>query len=187
MEITMKNAGASRIGMSLKSQRFEEEMRLFLQKRLRILTSTVSILLVFLSVIFIMSLASEPARNLWQAILHFCTRFPNTMGEFLKAHIRSNPIPPSKRQPGIPDDLENLLLQGLEKIPSQRPESAKALQDALMSCRDSGQWDSKDADNWWAEYGESLAQPQSPQGDTLTQLIQNGTDVTLTIQDIKGS
>ena len=81
----MKNETKSRIGMSLKSQRFEEEMRVFLQKRLRILTTTVSILLVFLSIIFIISLANEPSRNFFQAILHFCTHFPNSVLFFLAA------------------------------------------------------------------------------------------------------
>jgi serine/threonine-protein kinase len=111
----------------------------------------------------------------------------NTVSEFLEAHLESAPIPPSNRRPGIPDDLENILLQGLEKTPSRRPENVKALQDSLTSCRDYGQWDSKDADNWWTEHGESLVHHRSPKGETLTQLIQNGTDVTLTIQNLKES
>ena len=81
----MKNATKAKIGMSLKSQRFEEELRVFLQKRLRMLTTTVSVLLVILSVVFIMSLANEPSRNLIQAIVRFCTRFPNSVLFFLAA------------------------------------------------------------------------------------------------------
>jgi serine/threonine-protein kinase len=108
-----------------------------------------------------------------------------TVGDFLRAHLESKPIPPSQRRPGIPEDLENILLQGLEKVPSHRPDSAQTLQDSLLSCRDSGRWDNKDAASWWAEYEESLVQHESPNGKTMTRLIENGTDVTLTIQDLK--
>jgi serine/threonine-protein kinase len=111
----------------------------------------------------------------------------DTVGEFLKAHLESKPIPPTKRRPGIPDDLENILLQGLEKEPSKRPESAQALQDFLLGCRDSGRWDNKDAASWWTENGEALIQHELPKGETMTRLIENGTDVTLTIQNIKDS
>jgi serine/threonine-protein kinase len=111
----------------------------------------------------------------------------DTVGEFLKAHLEHDPIPPSARNPGVPDDLENILLQGLEKVPSHRPENAQTLQDSLLSCRDSGRWGSQEAESWWTKNGESLVQQESPRGETLTQLIKEGTDVTLTIQDMKDS
>ncbi len=110
-----------------------------------------------------------------------------SVGEFLKAHLEMNPIPPSKRNPRIPKDLESILLQGLEKVPSRRPESAQALQDSLLTCRDSGRWDKRDSASWWAENGEALLRHESPKGETMTRLIENGTDVTLTIQDMKDS
>ncbi len=111
----------------------------------------------------------------------------DTVSEFLKAHLEWDPIPPSARNPSVPDDLENILLQGLEKVPSHRPDSAQALQDSLLSCRDSGRWDNKDAAAWWAKHEESLIRDEPPKGETMTRLIENGTDVTLTIQDMKDS
>jgi serine/threonine protein kinase len=110
-----------------------------------------------------------------------------TVDEFLKAHLESKPIPPSKRKPGIPDDLENIRLWGLEKQPSRRPGSAQVLQDSLMDCRDSASWDAKDATSWWSENGETLIQPEPPAEETATHLIENGTDVTLTLQDMSDS
>ena len=111
----------------------------------------------------------------------------DTVGELLKAHLEHDPIPPSARNPGVPDDLENILLQGLEKVPSHRPKSVQALQNSLLSCRDSGRWDNKDATSWWITNGASLAPQETPRGETRTRLIEDGTDVTLTIQDIKDS
>ena len=110
-----------------------------------------------------------------------------TVGDFLKAHLESKPIPPSKRRPGIPDDLESILLQGLEKTPSLRPDSAQTLRDSLLSCRDSDEWDNRAAESWWAEYGEGLLRDESAGEDSMTRLIESGTDVTLTIQDMKDS
>jgi len=111
----------------------------------------------------------------------------STVGEFLKAHLDLNPVPPSKRNSGVPDDLEKILLQGLEKVPSHRPDSAQTLQKSLLGCRDSGRWSQREAEAWWAKNGESLLRHESPKGETMTRLIENGTDVTLTIQDMKDS
>ena len=108
-----------------------------------------------------------------------------SVGEFLNAHLEAEPIPPSRRNPGVPDDLESILLLGLEKTPSRRPESAQALRDSLLNCQDAGRWNNKEAASWWADNGESLIQHEPPQEETLTRLIENGADVTLTIQDMK--
>lgn len=107
--------------------------------------------------------------------------------EFLKAHLERDPIPPSKRNPDVPDDLENILLQGLEKGPARRPDSAQSLRDSLLSCRDSGSWGNKQAASWWTDHGESLLRQESPGGETRTRLIEPGADVTLTIQNMKDS
>jgi serine/threonine protein kinase len=108
-----------------------------------------------------------------------------SVGEFLNAHLERNPIPPSERTPDVPEDLETVLLQGLEKMPSRRPGSAKILQDSLLGCRDSGSWDNKHAASWWEKNRESLITHQPPAEKSMTRLIENGTDITLTIQNIE--
>ncbi|MFA9455110.1 MAG: serine/threonine-protein kinase, partial [Candidatus Aminicenantaceae bacterium] len=72
-------------GMSLGSSRFDEELRSFLQRRLRILTTTVAILLCLLSVSFVITLAADPAKSLGRAIVTFCTTFPNDALFFMTA------------------------------------------------------------------------------------------------------
>lgn len=75
----------SRVGKSLGSSRFEEESRIYLQRRLRLLTTVVAILFLLLSVSFIISLANEPSRSFLQALVIFCTKFPNAVLFFLSA------------------------------------------------------------------------------------------------------
>lgn len=111
----------------------------------------------------------------------------DTVDKFLKAHLESDPIPPSARRSGIPDDLESILLQGLDKRPSHRPETTRALKESLLSCRDAGQWDSNDADTWWADHGDPLVRYASSSRETMTRLIENGSSVTMTIQNIEDS
>jgi eukaryotic-like serine/threonine-protein kinase len=74
-------------------------------------------------------------------------------------HLHSVPAPPSQRWP-VPEDLERIVLACLSKEPSQRPQSATALLEALSACSDAGAWSAADADAWWA--GHETASQRAP-------------------------
>lgn len=65
------------------------------------------------------------------------------------AHLDQAPEPPSKRlgRP-VPEDLEALLLRGLSKRPSDRPQTADAFRQALLGC-DVREWTETEARRWW--------------------------------------
>ena len=65
-------------------------------------------------------------------------------------HLHSAPVAPSKHQPGIPEDLEALILRCLAKAPGDRPASAAALEAALAGCGSAGAWDYDRAAAWWS-------------------------------------
>jgi serine/threonine-protein kinase len=72
-------------------------------------------------------------------------------------HLRSVPVAPSARlgRP-IPAGLESVVLAALAKDPDQRPESARALREALLTCVDVPAWKEADAAAWWHERGRRL-------------------------------
>jgi serine/threonine-protein kinase len=80
----------------------------------------------------------------------------DTSGAFLVAHLREPPVPPSERVPGVPRDLEAVLLRCLEKDPAARYAGAAALRAALLACADAGRWTPEDARRWWEENGDRL-------------------------------
>ncbi len=69
----------------------------------------------------------------------------------MMAHARDRVIPPSEVQPGIPADLEAVVLKALEKKPDDRYPDARAMGRALAACEAASTWDADHADHWWAE------------------------------------
>jgi PAS domain S-box-containing protein len=67
------------------------------------------------------------------------------------AHVEQQPVPPSQvaGQP-IPDALERLILQCLEKDPKLRPQSAEALRTALGEIDFEDPWTETRASSWWS-------------------------------------
>jgi serine/threonine-protein kinase len=53
-------------------------------------------------------------------------------------HISSEPTPPSRYNPRIPPQLENIVLSAMEKDPARRPASARAFAQMLRSYREMG-------------------------------------------------
>jgi serine/threonine-protein kinase len=73
----------------------------------------------------------------------------------LIAHARDPVEPPSRVRPGIPEDLERVVLRCLAKLPDQRFPDAEALEQALGACACAGDWDQGRAARWWQdEYGD---------------------------------
>ena len=95
--------------------------------------------------------------------------------EILAKHVTKEPEPPSARTPGIPSDLERVILACLAKDPSDRPASALDLNAMLVNCGDARQWTDDRALEWWSEHGE-LARTTPSELDRS-----RGTDSVLTI------
>jgi hypothetical protein len=73
--------------------------------------------------------------------------------ELIHHHLQTEPESLSRRlgRP-VPPKLEALVLACLAKDPDQRPESARALADALHACDDVPPWNELDARAWWREH-----------------------------------
>jgi serine/threonine-protein kinase len=69
----------------------------------------------------------------------------------MMAHSRDPVIPPSQIRPGVPDDLERVILRCLAKKPEERYPDVKTLGQALTACAANGEWTPEQADRWWAD------------------------------------
>src|SRR5262249_25112946 len=71
----------------------------------------------------------------------------------LVAHARDPVVPPSLILPGIPEDLERVVLRCLAKDAADRFADAKSLERALGACACVGDWDPDRAARWWRDTG----------------------------------
>jgi serine/threonine protein kinase len=69
--------------------------------------------------------------------------------EMLIAHASAPVVPPGQLRPGVPADLEAVVLRCLEKEPGKRFADAASLDRALAACADAGRWTEEDAAAWW--------------------------------------
>jgi serine/threonine-protein kinase len=86
--------------------------------------------------------------------------------EIMMAHARDPVVPPSQVRPGVPSDLERVVLICLAKKPDERYRSAKLLGEALAACTSASEWDSEKADRWWADKVQTvpIEEPAQPAG-----------------------
>jgi serine/threonine-protein kinase len=71
----------------------------------------------------------------------------------LHAHQTEPLVPPSARAPGVPADVEAVIVRLLAKDPAARFGSAAAAAEALAGCRAVTTWTEADAAAWWAAAG----------------------------------
>jgi serine/threonine-protein kinase len=69
------------------------------------------------------------------------------------AHVRDPVVPPSAFRPGLPADLELVVLTCLAKAPADRYPDAAHLEQALAACAPDPGWDAPLAARWWDEFG----------------------------------
>jgi serine/threonine-protein kinase len=78
-------------------------------------------------------------------------------------HLHTAPVPPRERAPGVPADLEGVILRCLAKDPSERFPDAQQLGRALRSCADAGRWTEERAAAWWRDHAKGSGGTGSPQ------------------------
>jgi serine/threonine-protein kinase len=93
-----------------------------------------------------------------------------TLVEVCSHHLHTKPEPPSKRL-DVPEDLEALVLDCLEKDPARRPAGAREMRRRLEACAAFGGWTEEDARAWWEENAAATVPsvPEAVDGElTLT-------------------
>jgi serine/threonine-protein kinase len=73
--------------------------------------------------------------------------------QLLYAHVREAVRPPSEVQPGVPAELEAVVLRCLEKDRERRFPDCQALDDALAACQRANPWPEAEAADWWRRHG----------------------------------
>lgn len=71
--------------------------------------------------------------------------------DVLRAHVSEPVEPPRDRVPGVPADLEAVILRCLAKRPEDRFADARAVAEALAACTCAGEWNEAHAEAWWEE------------------------------------
>jgi len=75
------------------------------------------------------------------------------------AHTRDAVVPPSQVLPGIPDDLDRVVLRCLAKRPADRYPDTPSLAEALAACDDARGWSPEHAAAWWRDHPDAC-QPE---------------------------
>jgi tRNA A-37 threonylcarbamoyl transferase component Bud32 len=88
--------------------------------------------------------------------------------EVMLAHTQEVVVPPSEIRPGIPGDLEQVVLRCLAKKPAERFPDAASLAEALGACADAASWSPRHAAEWWQ------AHPIDPESAEPVAAEQNG-------------
>lgn len=86
----------------------------------------------------------------------------NEVMGILRQHVESRPLPPSVRSGRvIATDLEEIVLQCLEKRPDDRPATIVELANRLRACRNAGDWTHALATEWWANQASVAASAEA--------------------------
>lgn len=77
--------------------------------------------------------------------------------EVMIAHTRDPVEPPSRLNPEVPADLEQVVLRCLAKRPDDRDPDTPTLADALAACADAAGWSPAHAAAWWRDHPDAAA------------------------------
>jgi serine/threonine-protein kinase len=83
--------------------------------------------------------------------------------EVMMAHARDPVVPPSQIVPGVPEDLEKVVLRCLAKKPAERFVSVRALSQALCACGAATEWGANRAEAWWTAQGLTALNNPTPE------------------------
>ena len=84
------------------------------------------------------------------------------------------PVPPLREEcPGVPEDLERIVMRCLEKDPNKRYGEARDLERALGSCECANDWSQRQAEAWWRNYKEKFEQERRKASEASTTVTQS--------------
>jgi serine/threonine-protein kinase len=85
----------------------------------------------------------------WLLTSHLVFEGENVM-QTLMHHVKTPPVPPSMRsEMEIPESLNDLVLECLDKDPGGRPQSADQVAAMLLECIPGKEWSQERAHRWW--------------------------------------
>jgi len=71
----------------------------------------------------------------------------------IAAHVQQRPVPVAERAPNpVPESLARIVMSCLAKNPADRPQSARALSDALLALDLEPRWTEARATEWWDKF-----------------------------------
>jgi serine/threonine-protein kinase len=82
--------------------------------------------------------------------------------QLLFAHVHEPVTPLAAARPGIPADLEGVVLKCLEKDRERRFQDIAALDGALAGCLWGEPWTEGQAADWWQRHGATLGASDPP-------------------------
>lgn len=85
----------------------------------------------------------------------FADRSPIKM---IAAHINEPPPPVSNHRPEVSEDLQEVVLRCLAKVPADRYPDAESLEIALTECHSTDLWSEQQAANWWRTHEHGVEQ-----------------------------
>jgi serine/threonine-protein kinase len=95
----------------------------------------------------------------------FAGRPPFQTGSVLDtliAHRQQDPPPLRGFSPGMPSDVEAVVMRCLAKRPADRFPDVRSLDDALAACGCAGGWTEETAAAWWRERGRGVGKQDEP-------------------------
>jgi serine/threonine-protein kinase len=91
-----------------------------------------------------------------------------TAMEVMIAHTRDPVVPPSQVHPGVPADLERVVLRCLAKKPEDRYPDTPSLAADLAACVDAVGWSPEHAADWWEGHPGTIApDPDAARAPTI--------------------
>ena len=101
--------------------------------------------------------------------------FDGTVMEVCAKHLTEVPDRVRDRNAAVPEDIDQLVADCLEKDPAKRVPSALELQRRIEACAAFGEFSRHDAFEWWAEYADALDDSPEPVHSVLSVDLARGT------------
>jgi serine/threonine-protein kinase len=92
--------------------------------------------------------------------------------ELLAAHGHEEVVPPSRLNPAVPADLDQIVLKCLAKKPPDRYQDAASVMTALGACSVASTWGPEQAASWWQAIGggpQAAGAAETKSADNATQ------------------